>query len=319
MAIAIAVENVQKSYGTITALAGIDFVVQAGECFGLLGPNGAGKSTLIRIISTLEMAQVGEITVAGYSATREAMLVRQKIGVALQETGVDPLMTGHEILMLTARLFGANTRQARIRTDRLLERMQLTDLASRKVRTYSGGMRRRLDLATALVNEPEIVILDEPTTGLDPTNRLALWDILRALSHEDHRTVLISTQYLEEADALCDRVLFMNHGSIVAQGTPSDLKREMGYSVIRFSAEKESDRLVAFLIGHEFDCKISGPDIELYSKNPEEEVFRLRSMLESESLTMRHLEIRPPSLDDVFLHLTRGDRDEEAATHEVLA
>ncbi len=311
---AIQVDHVKKAYGTVQALADVSFHVNSGESFGLLGPNGAGKSTLIRIISTLESPTAGEVLVSGHSAAKDAHRVRQKIGVALQETGLDPLMTGREILLLTARLFGSTAHQARNRADFLMERFQLTDVAGRHVGTYSGGMRRRLDLAVALAHEPDIVILDEPTTGLDPTNRLALWDLLRSLSQDDHKTLLMTTQYLEEADALCDRVLFIDHGHIVAEGTPRDLKREMGYSVIRFSAAGTApDWLAAYLIGHRFDCELDGASIEIYSANPEEDVFRLGELMKAERLTMQNLEVRPPSLDDVFLHLTSGENTKGAA------
>lgn len=319
MATAIQAHQVKKSYGDIDALAGISFAVGSGESFGLLGPNGAGKSTMIRIISTLELPSSGEVLVADQSTAKAPRQVRQKIGVALQETGLDRLMTGREILLLTARLYGMGTHQARLRSDFLLDRFQLTDVANRRVGTYSGGMRRRLDLAVALTHDPEIIVLDEPTTGLDPTNRLALWDLLRSLSRDDHKTILMSTQYLEEADALCDRVLFINRGHIVAEGTPMDLKREMGYSVIRFVVDTpDLDKLATYLVDHQFDCEAKNGALEIYSQNPEIEVFRVGELLTAESFVMQQLEVRPPSLDDVFIHLTNND-SKEADPYDVLA
>jgi ABC-2 type transport system ATP-binding protein len=303
--------HVRKEYGEVSAVSEVSFAVQAGEAFGLLGPNGAGKSTLIRMISTLEVPTSGTITVAGYPVQGAARQVRRKIGVALQETGTDPLMTGQEILMIAGRLFGLTAKVAQMRSHALLERFGLTDVAHRRVGSYSGGMRRRLDLAAALVHDPEIIVLDEPTTGLDPVNRDALWELLRTLSHVDHKTLIMTTQYLEEADALCDRVAFINGGRMVAEGNPEDLKREMGWSVIRFSvadSEQESLRLAACLGQQAFRYVVEDGVVAIDTQNPEQEVFRLADVLAAEGFKIGHLEVRPPTLDDVFLHLTAPQR-----------
>lgn len=311
---AIDVQALCKNYGAVTALDNMEFSVRPGEAFGLLGPNGAGKSTLIRILSTLEQPTSGVVRVAGLSATADPRAVRRRIGVALQETGVDGLMTGRELLLLAARLFGHGSASAKQRVDALLDRFQLGEVAGRRVNTYSGGMRRRLDLAVALVHEPDIIVLDEPTTGLDPVNRLALWDLLRRLSAEEGRTVLMTTQYLEEADALCDRVLFINRGRIVAEGSPSDLKREAGSSVVRFTvpgAAAEAVRSVFAARGWELTAR--GASFEWYSATPESDVVRMDQALKAYGLNLSSLEVRPPSLDDVFLHLTGWSTDKEAA------
>lgn len=308
---AIEIRNVVKNYGSVAALAGISFDVASGELFGLLGPNGAGKSTLIRIVSTLEEADGGTVRVGGDEAGRGDAAIRAQLGVALQETGIDPLMSGYEILLLTGRLYGLSAPQAKQRTDELLTRFRLTEAARRLVRTYSGGMRRRLDLAVALVHEPSVIVLDEPTTGLDPTNRLALWALLRDLVKEDHKTLLLTTQYLEEADALCDRVLFIDHGRSAAEGTPDDLKRAMGYSLIQFTIEgAELGSFAAALQRAQLVPQIQGGRVQILSLEPEVDVLRLDAAATANGVRLRHLEIKPPSLDDVFLRLTAGDREE---------
>jgi len=317
---AVQVEGLKKHYGDVQALNGVSFNVESGECFGLLGPNGAGKSTLIRLLSTLEVPSEGDCFIAGMQVTSRSAQVRNKIGVALQETGVDPLMTGREVLMLAARLYGYHSAKARRRVHFLLERFDLTAVSTRRVGTYSGGMRRRLDLAAAIVHEPEVIILDEPTTGLDPTNRIALWDLLRSLCHDDHKTIILTTQYLDEADALCDRLLFMNQGQIWASGTPAELKRNMGYSVVHFAVEGERvDRLRDRLAADGLVCRVVRSELEMDSRQPEAEVFRIQQWLHQESLTMSHLEVRPPSLDEVFLHLMNSGPREERVRDEVLA
>lgn len=305
---AITVSNMTKSYGEMKALQGITLAVEEGEFFGLLGPNGAGKSTLIRILATLECPSSGEATVAGSQIGSQNHEIRKKIGVALQDTGVDPLMTGQEILVLAARLFGASSRVAFRRADELLARFQLTDAAHRIVRGYSGGMRRRLDLAVALVHEPDIIILDEPTTGLDPTSRLALWDLLRALSRSEHKTILMTTQYLEEADALCERVVFVSRGKIVAEGTPTSLKHELGYTLIKFDvAAQEVKAAAACLEASDWSWHVANSRFELVSQRPEEDVMVLHAQMSSLGIALTHLEMTPPSLDDVFMHLAAAE------------
>src|SRR5215210_3160952 len=225
---AIDVIGLERSFkGGVRAVDGIDLEVAPGEVFGFLGPNGAGKTTTVRMLVTLLRPTGGRAEVAGFDVAREPAEVRRRIGVALQEAALDLLMTGRELMELQAVLHGIAPRQVRERAADLVRRVGLDDAAERRVGTYSGGMRRRLDLAMALIHEPEVLFLDEPTTGLDPTSRLTLWDEVRRLRDEG-TTVFLTTQYLEEADQLCDRLGIIAAGKIVAEGTPASLKAEVG-------------------------------------------------------------------------------------------
>jgi ABC-2 type transport system ATP-binding protein len=227
---AVEAEGLVKTYKgrgeTVEAVRGVDLRVERGEVFGFLGPNGAGKSTTVKMLTTLLSITAGSARVAGIDVAREPDAVRRKIGVALQEAGLDPRQTGRELLQLQARLFDLSVSQASTRTDELLELVELTDAADRRIKGYSGGMKRRLDLASALVNEPEVLFLDEPTTGLDPASRLTVWDEMRRIN-ERGTTVFLTTQYLEEADQLCDRLAIIDGGRIVREGTPERLKADL--------------------------------------------------------------------------------------------
>jgi ABC-2 type transport system ATP-binding protein len=211
---------------TVEAVRGVDLDVQRGEVFGFLGPNGAGKSTTVRMLTTLMTITSGSAWVAGVDVDADPDATRQKIGVALQEAGLDPRQTGRELLVLQARLFGSSSRGAAARAEELLELVELTDAADRMIKGYSGGMKRRLDLASALVHEPEVLFLDEPTTGLDPASRLTVWEEVRRINAHG-TTVFLTTQYLEEADQLCDRIAIIDLGKIVREGTPAQLKDEL--------------------------------------------------------------------------------------------
>jgi ABC-2 type transport system ATP-binding protein len=212
--------------GTVEAVGGVDLRVDAGEIFGFLGPNGAGKSTTVKMLTTLLSITAGSATVAGLDVAREPDAVRRRIGVALQEAGLDPRQTGRELLLLQARLFGAPPAEAAARAEDLLELVELTDAGDRRIKTYSGGMKRRLDLASALVHEPDVLFLDEPTTGLDPASRVTVWDEVRRINDRG-TTVFLTTQYLEEADQLCDRLAIIDGGRIVREGTPDELKAQL--------------------------------------------------------------------------------------------
>ena len=212
--------------GEVEAVRGVDLDVAPGEVFGFLGPNGAGKSTTMRMLTTLMTITSGSAHVAGIDVAAEPDGVRRKIGVALQEAGLDPRQTGRELLALQARLFGMSTEKASARAQELLELVELVDAADRRIKGYSGGMKRRLDLGSALVHRPEVLFLDEPTTGLDPASRLTVWDEVRRINQQG-TTVFLTTQYLEEADQLCNRLAIIDNGVIVKEGTPSDLKRDL--------------------------------------------------------------------------------------------
>jgi ABC-2 type transport system ATP-binding protein len=227
---AVLVEGLVKHYtgreGTVEAVRGVDLHVHAGEIFGFLGPNGAGKSTTVRMLTTLLSITSGRAVVAGIDVTRDPDDARRRIGVALQEAGLDPRQTGRELLVMHGRLFGLNSAEAKDRAQQLLALVELEDAADRVIKGYSGGMQRRLDLAAALVHEPDVLFLDEPTTGLDPASRLTVWEELRRINGHG-TTVFLTTQYLEEADQLCDRLAIIDGGRIVREGTPNELKADL--------------------------------------------------------------------------------------------
>jgi ABC-2 type transport system ATP-binding protein len=223
---AVDAQGLVKHYDDVEAVRGVDLRVDAGEVFGFLGPNGAGKSTTVRMLTTLLSITAGTAHVAGLDVAREPDAVRHRIGVALQEAGLDPRQTGRELLVLQARLFGVSPSEAARRAEELLELVELEDAADRRIKGYSGGMKRRLDLASALVHRPEVLFLDEPTTGLDPASRLTVWDEVRRIN-ERGTTVFLTTQYLEEADQLCDRLAIIDDGLIVREGTPAQLKADL--------------------------------------------------------------------------------------------
>lgn len=220
------VKHYRSRTGVIEAVRGVDLRVESGEVFGFLGPNGAGKSTTVRMLTTLLTITSGSARVAGVDVAREPDAVRHRIGVALQEAGLDPRQTGRELLVLQARLFGLSPADAATRAEELLALVELEDAADRRIKGYSGGMKRRLDLASALVHRPDVLFLDEPTTGLDPASRLTVWDEVRRIN-EQGTTVFLTTQYLEEADQLCDRLAIIDDGRIVREGTPERLKAEL--------------------------------------------------------------------------------------------
>jgi ABC-2 type transport system ATP-binding protein len=295
------------------AVDGIDLHVDPGEIYGFLGPNGAGKSTTVLMLTTLLPPTAGTARVGGYDVVREGPKVRSVIGAALQEAALDPLLTGRDHLRLQATLQGLPRHERRVRAQQLLERVGLTDAADRRVRGYSGGMKRRLDLALALVHEPSILFLDEPTTGLDPQSRSALWEEVARLARHDGVTVFLTTQYLEEADMLADRVGIIDHGRIVAEGTPAALKAEIGRPSIHAQPVHEEDagRMEAVLerFGERMDGVAQGLAVRLTDGRAGlADVVRA---LDAAGLAVEHIDLQAPSLDDVFL--TKTGRSLEGA------
>jgi ABC-2 type transport system ATP-binding protein len=306
----IVVENLFKSYpGDVVAVDDITFKVNAGQVFGFLGPNGAGKSTTIKILTTLALPTAGRALVGGFDVVCEADKVRRFSGVALQDIGLDPLMKPIEMLALQAELFGASRKQARERAEELLEVVRLTDALDRRVGTYSGGMRRRLDLALALVHKPEILFLDEPTTGLDPSSRRDVWQEVRNLNQELGMTIFLTTQYLEEADELADVVAIIDEGQIRALGSPSKLKADVGNESINVAfdsreiAEKASNDLRPISQQIQIDRDV----VRVYLDQAAEAIPKVVQRLQEVSLTPLSLTLTQPTLDDVFLQVT-GER-----------
>ncbi|MGH2818702.1 MAG: ATP-binding cassette domain-containing protein, partial [Actinomycetota bacterium] len=248
----IVAEGLVRRFDEVVAVDGVDLELEPGEVFGFLGPNGAGKSTMVRMLTTLLKPTAGRAFVAGHDVVAEAAEVRRSIGVALQDAAIDPLMTGRELLRLQGTLHGIPRSEAQAKFERLLNTVGLTGAADRRVGHYSGGMRRRLDLALALLHEPEILFLDEPTTGLDPNSRVAIWEEIRKLNRESGTTVFLTTQYMEEADELAGRIAVIDFGKIVAGGTPAALKAKVGDPVLNLKLTQGQDPLAAEQVLLEF-------------------------------------------------------------------
>ncbi|MFF7250170.1 ATP-binding cassette domain-containing protein [Embleya sp. NPDC008237] len=301
---AIDVEGLSKRFGAVTALESVDFRVAAGTVFGLLGPNGAGKSTAIRILTTIARPTAGRAAVFGYDVVRDAATVRSMIGLAGQYAAVDKNLTGRENLRLIGRL--THIRRSRVRAAELLERFDLADAGDRPARTYSGGMRRRLDVAAALVPDPPVLFLDEPTTGLDPQSRNALWEMIRGLV-ADGTTVLLTTQYLEEADQLAERVVVIDRGRVIADDTPAALKARLGNTVIELDLEEagrgeRAAQLVSGRISTRAD--VEGSRLRLTSHDGSRPLLDILRLLDAHGLVPGAVAVHESSLDDVFLELT---------------
>ncbi len=297
-------QGLVRHFGDIAAVDGVDLVVEQGEIFGFLGPNGAGKSTTVRMLTTLLKPTAGVARVAGYDVVGQAGAVRRSIGVALQDAAIDPVMTGRELVRLQAVLHGIARSEADERGAVLLDRVGLTAAADRRVGTYSGGMRRRLDLALALVHEPTVLFLDEPTTGLDPMSRLALWEEVRRLNHEG-TTVFLTTQYLEEADELAARVAIIDNGKIVREGRPEALKAGVGSHTLVVTVPADEHPLATEVLsgfGGARPGKAGSLAIGLRG-GPTAMSGVLRA-LEDAGVSVEHVELDAPSLDDVFADAT---------------
>ena len=300
----------------VRALDGVDLEVHEGTVLGLLGPNGAGKTTTVRIIATLLRADAGRATVAGLDVVDQAQAVRQMIGLSGQYAAVDENLTGHENLWLFARLYQLPSKEAHARADELLEQFDLVDAADRTIKTYSGGMRRRLDLAAALIIRPRLLILDEPTTGLDPRSRLSMWQVIRGLV-KDGTTLLLTTQYLEEADELADAIAVVDHGRIIARGTAKELKRQVGGERIEVHLHRDEDiPFVEDVLARHGDGDVvveeATRQLSIAAGGGAERLFGVFRELDEAGIGVDDIGMRRPTLDDVFLALTGRATDEES-------
>jgi ABC-2 type transport system ATP-binding protein len=305
--IAVEARSLRRTFkGGVEAVRGIDLAVSEGEVFGFLGPNGAGKTTTVRMLCTLLPPTSGSANVAGVDVVADPAEVRRRIGVALQEIGLDPVQTGRELLELQCGLYGIRGPKARARTNELLELVGLTDAADRRTKTYSGGMKRRLDLASALVHSPSVLFLDEPTTGLDPASRLTVWDEMRRINAEG-TTVFLTTQYLEEADKLCDRLAIIDAGEIVAEGTPERLKAEMGHDVVSVALNGADAAATRQALGRlpGLERVVAESDaLALYVDDGAASIAEIVRRLDRERIEVGSIAVARPSLDDVFLKAT---------------
>jgi ABC-2 type transport system ATP-binding protein len=313
---AVRAEALVKTFGATRALDGIDLEISTGTVLGLLGPNGAGKTTAVRILTTLLRPDSGRAWVAGHDVLAEPDAVRRAIGLSGQYAAVDEVLTGFENLYMVGRLYGMNKPDARARATELIRRFRLTDAADRAAKTYSGGMRRRLDLAGALVAEPAVVLLDEPTTGLDPRGRLETWEVIGELV-ADGATVLLTTQYLEEADRLADTILVIDRGKVIASGTADQLKAQIGGEMLQIVVAEQTEleaatRVLAEVGSAEPDVNTHSREVQvLVDAGPKSLIEALRR-LDGEGVVVLDVSLHRPSLDDVFLSLTGHVAEEEA-------
>jgi ABC-2 type transport system ATP-binding protein len=313
---AIVTKELRKTFksrtGPVEAVRGVDVAVRSGEIFGLLGPNGAGKTTTLRMLTTLLPIDSGSATVAGFDVARDPKKVRERIGYVSQLGGADELATGRENLILQGRLYGRSQAELEPRVEELGHILDLSEFIDRKVKTYSGGQRRRLDVGLGIVHQPSVLFLDEPTTGLDPQNRANLWEHLRRL-RDLGTTMVLTTHYLEEADVLCDEIVIVDHGTIVAEGTPRDLKKRVaGDSIVITVRDAADEKSVALLRGQPYVREVSadGDQLRLYVEDGGAAMPELLRLLDGEQIGIRSMSLSEPTLDDVFLRQTgRSLRD----------
>ena len=314
MELAIDAAGLERRFGDFTAVDGVDLAVQRGEIYGFLGPNGAGKSTTTRMLCTLTALTGGRATVAGHDVARDAGQVRLRIGAALQSAALDEMQTGTELLRQQGRYYGLSRSQIDTRLAELRGLIDIGDALDQRIKTYSGGMKRRVDLAAALIHNPEVLFLDEPTTGLDPSSRAKVWEEVQRLNTELGMTIFLTTQYLEEADALADRVGIIDHGKIIAEGTPAELKRSIGADVIavRVADVTRAEPVSAAVPGIDA-VESRGDEILAATSDGPGHVSPLIVALADADIPVRSLTLREPTLDDVFLTLTGQHLEGEAA------
>jgi len=306
MTAAVLTEGLERRFGDNLAVAGVDLEVAPGEIYGFLGPNGAGKSTTLRMLCTLLLPSAGRAAVAGHDVATDPEGVRLRIGVALQDAALDDKQTGRELLRLQGRLYGLRPKEVQQRLDDLTSLVDIGEALDDRIGTYSGGMKRRLDLAAALVHNPDVLFLDEPTTGLDPISRAKVWEEVRRLNDELEMTIFLTTQYLEEADQLADRVGIINDGRIVAEGTPEELKRRVGTDLV--VVEVEGDGAPAAAVIEQLDViesvGMTGHELLARTSDGAAAVSPVAVALSTAGIKVRNLTLRTPTLDDVFLQLT---------------
>jgi ABC-2 type transport system ATP-binding protein len=314
---AVYADGLIRHFNGVRAVDGVELRIPAGEIYGFLGPNGAGKSTTVRILCTLLAPTGGRALVAGYDVAAQPGQVRLRIGVALQDAALDPKQTGTELLRLQGRLYGMSSRQLSRRMTELGDLIELGDALGRPIGTYSGGMKRRLDLAAALVHDPEVLFLDEPTTGLDPASRARVWAEIRRLNQQLGMTIFLTTQYLEEADELAHRVGIIDHGRIVAEGTPAELKRSVGSDVIvaRVDGDAAQVRQVVAGVPGVHGVEAHHNELVIATSDGAAVISPVAVALAGSGVAVRDLTLRTPTLDDVFLELT-GTHIEIASTRE---
>jgi len=303
----IVVKSVVKKFGKFTALDDVSLLAQSGKVTGLLGPNGAGKSTLIKVMTTLLVPEHGTVMVDGVDVVHKPALARERIGLAGQSAAVDAFLTGRETLVMVGRLYGMKAKVAKARADELLEKLGLTEAADRQTKTYSGGMRRRLDLGASLVATPKVLFLDEPTTGLDPRTRLQLWDIIRDLVAQGV-TILLTTQYLEEADALCDYIYVIDKGKMIIEGTSEDLKGSLGQDIIELKVADShivaTQKLLKKLMNQDPKVDTATRRLSIHTKSGADDLLKVAESMKKSKINVEELSLHRPTLDDVFLAVT---------------
>ncbi len=317
---AVQTRGIGRSFGDVKAVDAIDLAIPRGEIYGFLGPNGAGKTTLVRMLITLLMPSAGSATVAGYDVVSDATEVRLRIGAALQDAALDMKQTGRELLRLQGRLYGLSRRDVDTRLNELAGLVDIGDALDRFIGTYSGGMKRRLDLAASLIHNPEVLFLDEPTTGLDPISRARVWEEVRRVNRQMTVTIFLTTQYLEEADALADRVGIINRGRLIAQGTPAELKRSLSNDVVIVQLDAGANGQVAeakaalAVIDGVADVDASGSEVIVQVANGAAEISNIALALNEHGIHVNELTLRTPTLDDVFLSVAGARMEQEAGS-----